>query len=120
MQKPIIALALLTLLAGCSGQSPQDTATSVRDGLTSVGETVQGVQSSGDLQKAGDTAKEVLTTTGEVATETADTAKEALTAVGETTIAAGEVASSTLSAIGSTVLEAKANLSTPAPVAPSN
>jgi hypothetical protein len=110
-----LAVFSLALLAACSGQSPQDAAATVKDGLTSVGETVQSVQSSGNLEKAGETAKAALTTTGEVATATADTAKEALTTVGETTVAVGEVAEGALTAIGTTVLEAKASLSVPEP-----
>jgi hypothetical protein len=102
-------------LAACSGQSPQEAAGSVRDGLTSVGTTVQNIGASPRLEQAGETAKSALITTGEVATAGVDTAKEALTTVGETTVAVGEVAGSTLTAIGSTVIAAKAVLSEPAP-----
>lgn len=108
-------LALVSCsLAACSGQSPQEAAGSVRDGLTRVGTTVQDIGASDGLAQAGETAKAALTTTGEMATAGVESAKSALTTVGETTVAVGDVAGGALTAIGNTVLDAKAALNAPA------
>ena len=109
-----LPLAVFTLLvAGCSLESASGTASSVRDGLTHVGEKVQSIGASDEVKNATDTAKGALTTTGEIAIASTDTAKEALTAVGETTTKVGQVAGSALTSIGNTVLEAKTSLAIP-------
>jgi hypothetical protein len=111
----VAIVSLSAFLVGCSADSATGAATSVRDGLTHVGEKVQSIGASDELKNATESAKAALTTTGEVAISGADTAKGALTTVGETTLKVGAVAEATLTTIGNTVLEAKANLAIPEP-----
>lgn len=111
-----LPLAIFALFAtGCSLESASGTASSMRDGLTHVGEKVQSIGASEEFKNATDTAKGALTTTGEIAIAGTESAKEALTNVGATTVKVGEVAGSTLTAIGNTVIEAKTNLAVPYP-----
>lgn len=108
---PLLVLALA--MTGCSLENASETATSVRTGLTQVGEKVQSISASPELKNATESAKSALTTTGEVAIAGTESAKEALTVVGETTVKVGDVAGATLTTIGNTVIEAKTSLSVP-------